>query len=93
MTKDNPELMRKYLESRDNHSVQIVPKEPKYEEVWTCQDGRMLKVDEMTEDHVRATLNMILRNRRQRKALKRDLRRLKDDLRDIDEDDAKWGRS
>tara|TARA_Y100000588_G_scaffold170332_2_gene184178 strand:+ start:6150 stop:6329 length:180 start_codon:yes stop_codon:yes gene_type:complete len=36
----------------------------KYDEVWVTEDGRELKVSEMEEDHVRAALNMLLRNQR-----------------------------
>ena len=36
----------------------------KYDEVWITEDGRELKVSEMEEDHVRAALNMLLRNQR-----------------------------
>jgi hypothetical protein len=38
-----------------------------YNEVWVTQDNREIKVDDMTEAHVRAVLNMLLRNDRLRK--------------------------
>jgi hypothetical protein len=43
------------------------------DEIWTCQDGRILYVSEMSEEHVRATLNMILRQRRIKQRLKHEL--------------------
>lgn len=39
---------------------------PEDDEVWTTRDGRELRVGEMTEDHVRNALRMILRNQRRR---------------------------
>jgi hypothetical protein len=40
------------------------------DELWACQDGRILYVSEMDESHVRAVLNMILRKRRKMRQLK-----------------------
>lgn len=36
------------------------------DEIWTTKDGRKIPVGEMTESHVRNTLRMILKNRRER---------------------------
>lgn len=32
-----------------------------FPEIWTCRDGRKLKVSEMDEHHVRAALSMVIR--------------------------------
>jgi hypothetical protein len=40
------------------------------DELWACKDGRILYVSEMSEDHVRAVLQMILRKRRKMRQLK-----------------------
>lgn len=34
------------------------------DEIWVCQDGRQMKVGEMTEAHVRSALRLVLRNAR-----------------------------
>lgn len=42
------------------------------DEIWTTRDGRKIAVADMSEEHVRNTLRMLLRNmRRQRRALRR----------------------
>lgn len=64
-----------------------------YEEVWRTQDGREIRVMDMDADHVRAVLNMILRNRRERKQLKRELKMLSVWHDVLLHDEAKWGRS
>lgn len=66
---------------------------PEYAEVWITRDGRRLRVDEMTEDHVRATLNMILRARRKARKLTKSLQRLNRWIEEADSDNGKWGRS
>lgn len=66
---------------------------PEDDEIWVCRDGRRIPVSEMTPGHAKNALRMILRTMRRRQQLKRDLRALADELRDIDEDDAKWGKS
>jgi hypothetical protein len=45
----------------------------------------------MTEDHAKNTLRMILRNNRKRRALQADLDRLEVSLREMVEEDRKWG--
>lgn len=56
------------------------------DEIWTTKDGRKLKVSEMTDQHVRNTLNMILRTQREALAkLERSLRRLQT-VRDRDDE-------
>lgn len=64
-----------------------------YDEVWRTQDGRELRVCDMSDDHVRATLNMLLRNRRKRRELKLALKQLSVWQDGIEADDAKWGKS
>jgi hypothetical protein len=59
------------------------------DEIWVCQDGRRLAVGEMTEEHAKNTLRMILRNRRRRREAKVDL--AFEHLPDFDEEDRKWG--
>lgn len=34
------------------------------DEIWTTRDGRKIPVSEMSEEHVRNALRMVLRNRR-----------------------------
>lgn len=34
------------------------------DEIWTTKDGQRLKVGEMSEDHVRAALRMVIRRSR-----------------------------
>lgn len=70
------------------HGLKVLPMN---DEVWVTQDGRRLPVGEMDEDHVRAVLRMILRQRRRRLALRNALDKLGEQLRNFDEDDAKWG--
>jgi hypothetical protein len=65
--------------------------ENEYTETWRTRDGRVVRVCDMTEDHVRATLNMILRNRRRRMELKRDLKALEAWIDESLSDEAKWG--
>jgi hypothetical protein len=47
----------------------------------------------MTPGHAKNALRMILRTMRRRQQLQRDLIALRESLRDLDEDDAKWGKS
>lgn len=62
-----------------------------YYEEWKCKDGRVLRVCDMSDDHVRNILNMILRKRRQRQELKRDLKALQEWSDEFMEDDKTWG--
>jgi len=39
--------------------------ESECQEIWTTREGKEIKVCDMSEAHVRNTLNMILRNRRE----------------------------
>ena len=39
-------------------------KPPEDDEVWVTRDARRLKVSEMSEDHVRAALRMVLRTKK-----------------------------
>lgn len=64
-----------------------------YDETWRTQDGRAIRVMDMEEDHVRAVLNMILRNRRKRLELKRALKAIDVWAEESLSDDAKWGHS
>lgn len=66
---------------------------PDDDEVWVCRDGRRIPVSEMTPGHAKNALRMILRTMRRRQQLQRDLIALRESLRDLDEDDAKWGKS
>ena len=45
-------------------SVQEEVKEEVKEEVWTTQDGKTIAVDDMTEEHAKNALRMILRKSR-----------------------------
>lgn len=69
------------------------PPKDDYTEVWKCADGRRIRVCDMTEDHARAALNMILRNRRRRVELIRDLQDVEKWAQEVFDDDAKWGKS
>lgn len=61
------------------------------DEIWRCQDGRRIAVDDMTEAHAKNILRMILRARRRRRALQADLDRVQEmALAEIAED-RKWG--
>lgn len=40
------------------------------DEIWTCQDGRRIPVGEMSVDHLRNTLRMLLRKARYRQAVR-----------------------
>lgn len=77
----------------DEAEVLSMSKSKEYDELWRTQDGRVLRVCDMTDDHVRATLNMLLENRRKRRALKKDLKKLEDWIEESLSDDAKWGNS
>lgn len=68
-------------------------RERKYTEVWSTRDGRTLLVDHMDEDHVRATLNMILRARRKRIELKAQLVDIQALCDAAIAEDHKWGSS
>jgi hypothetical protein len=61
------------------------------DEIWKCQDGRLIAVGDMTEAHAKNALRMILRNNRQRRALQADLDRLEESLTAMVEEDRKWG--
>jgi hypothetical protein len=61
------------------------------DEMWKCQDGRLIAVGDMTEAHAKNVLRMILRNNRQRRALQADLDRLEVSLREMVEEHRKWG--
>jgi chemotaxis regulatin CheY-phosphate phosphatase CheZ len=61
------------------------------DEIWKCQDGRLIAVGDMTEAHAKNALRMILRNRRKRAALQVDLNKLEDHWADLYEEDRKWG--
>lgn len=56
-----------------------------FNEVWKTQDSREIKVCDMSEQHVRAVLNMLLRNKRLR-----DEESLQAYY-DMQGEDAKWG--
>ncbi len=57
-----------------------------FNEIWKTQDGREIKVSEMTEDHVRAVLNMLLRKKRLREEEPLQV------YYDMCGEDAKWGK-
>lgn len=63
----------------------------KYSEVWTTRNNRILTVDQMTEDHVRATLNMVLCARRKRIELKAALLDIQELCDQAIAEDHKWG--
>lgn len=65
----------------------------KYPERWRTRDGRKIAVSDMDEDHVRATLNMLIRNRRVRAMLKRDLQALEQWIDGSINDDTRYGKS
>jgi len=70
--------------------------EPPRDEVWTCLDGRKLKVSEMDEQHVRNALNMVIRRARRRTArlmLHRELQALAARIDDDIHNDKIWGDS
>jgi len=59
------------------------------DEIWECKDGRRIPVSEMSEDHVRSTLRMIIRTRRRKEELIRsDIRGA---LSRLDQNDDSWG--
>jgi hypothetical protein len=60
------------------------------DEIWKCEDGRRIPVGELTEDHAKNILRMILRQRRERRALRRADRIVYQHLPDFDEEDRKW---
>jgi hypothetical protein len=62
------------------------------DEIWECKDGRRIAVADMAETHVRNTLRMILRARREKK-LQIALALLSETLSLTNEDDKKWGSS
>lgn len=62
------------------------------DEIWKCEDGRRIPVGELTEDHAKNILRMILRNRRRQRALQHDLDRLEVSLRAMVEEDRMWGK-
>ena len=62
---------------------------PKKDEVWVTRDGRRIPVGELTEDHAKDILRMILKNKRRRIKLQRALYALPD----MYEEDQKWGNS
>lgn len=58
-------------------------KEKEFEdEVWESQDGREIPVGEMEEEHVRAVLRLLIRNRRKQRAR---INKMQSTLRLIDE--------
>jgi septum formation topological specificity factor MinE len=61
------------------------------DEIWKCQDGRLVAVGDMTEAHAKNALRMILRNRREQRARQVDLDRLQEELLAEIAEDRKWG--
>jgi hypothetical protein len=64
-----------------------------HDEIWRTRDGRQIRVCDMDDDHVRSTLNMLLRNRRRRAELKRELKAIERWTDETMEDEKKWGSS
>ncbi len=65
---------------------------PTYDEVWTTRDGERLKVSEMSEQHVRAALNMVIRRARYRRRVAALRAKLMEQIRaGIDADEGHWG--
>ncbi len=59
------------------------------DEIWECKDGRRIPVSEMSEDHVRSTLRMIIRTRRRKEELIRSS--IRGALSRLDQNDDSWG--
>lgn len=64
---------------------------PVNDEVWITADNRRLKVGELTEDHLREVLRMILRNRRRARELRASLARLSRLAEEEFHEERSWG--
>ena len=64
----------------------------KQDEIWTTRDGRKIAVGDMSEDHVRESLRMILRQKRRRHRIEARMKNLMQDIHYLVEADGrKWG--
>lgn len=63
------------------------------DEVWRTKDGRTLLLAEMSEDHLRRALRMILRAARNHKARKERIDQFLQEAEEARGEDAKWGSS
>lgn len=64
------------------------------DEVWKCRDGREIPVSKLEPEHMRAILNMLLRNKRLRiKREEAEAKHLDDIYNEVVGEDRKWGKS
>ena len=55
-------LGREYRDEYDADAIYMIKKAEAERGVWTTKDGQRIHIQDMTDSHIRNTLNMLIRN-------------------------------